>query len=98
LRTRIKNDRNEIICPKYKAEFALVKNQNIDITNFEDKINTFKKYFVRNYEFANRKFITVIKEIDKHVNHLQKTKAALLSSDNSLQLANQKAEGLTIKK
>ena len=83
---------------KYKAELALVKNQNIDITNFEEKINQFKEGFARNYDLASRKFQTAIDEIDKTIIHLQKTKEALLSSDNNLRLANQKAEDLTIKK
>ncbi len=83
---------------KYKAELALVKNQNIDITNFEEKINSFKEGFARNYELASRKFKIAIEEIDKTIDHLQKTKDALLSSDNNLRLANQKAEDLTIKK
>jgi hypothetical protein len=83
---------------KYKAELALVRNQNIDITNFEEKINTFKDGFARNYELASKKFKTAIDEIDKTIDHLQKTKDALLSSDNNLRLANQKAEDLTIKK
>lgn len=83
---------------QYKTELALVKNQNIDITNFEEKINAFKEGFARNYELASRKFRTAIEEIDKTIDHLQKTKEALLSSDNNLRLANQKSEDLTIKK
>lgn len=83
---------------QYKAELALVRNQNIDITNFEEKINQFKEGFARNYDLASRKFQTAIEEIDKTILHLQKTKEALLSSDNNLRLANQKAEDLTIKK
>ena len=83
---------------QYKAELALVRNQNIDITNFEERINTFKEGFARNYELANRRFKEAIDEIDKTILHLQKTKDALLSSDNNLRLANQKAEDLTIKK
>jgi len=83
---------------KYKAELALVRNQNIDITNFEDKIKTFKDGFARNYELASRRFKEAIEEIDKTINHLQKTKEALLSSENNLRLANDKAEDLTIKK
>jgi hypothetical protein len=83
---------------QYKAELAVVKNQNIDITNFEEKINTFKEGFARNYELASRKFKSAIEEIDKTIDHLQKTKDALLSSDNNLRLANQKTEDLTIKK
>lgn len=83
---------------KYKAELALVRNQNIDITNFEDKIRTFKDGFARNYELASRRFKEAIDEIDKTISHLQKTKDALLSSENNLRLANDKAEDLTIKK
>ncbi|MCA0447320.1 MAG: DUF2130 domain-containing protein [Bacteroidetes bacterium] len=83
---------------KYKAELALVKNQNIDITHFEENINAFKDGFARNYELASRKFKTAIEEIDKTIDHLQKTKDALLSSENNLRLANNKAEELTIKK
>jgi hypothetical protein len=83
---------------KYKAELAAVRNQNIDITHFEDKINAFKDGFARNYELASRKFHTAIEEIDKTILHLQKTKDALLSSENNLRLANNKAEDLTIKK
>ena len=83
---------------RYKSELAQIKNQNIDITSFEDKINAFKTGFAKNYELANRKFNTAIAEIDKTISHLQKTKDALLSSDRNLRLANDKAEGLTIKK
>jgi len=83
---------------KYKAELNLIRNQNIDITNFEDNINKFKEGFARNYELASRKFKTAIDEIDKTIDHLQKTKEALLSSENNLRLANNKADDLTIKK
>lgn len=83
---------------KAKAELALVKSQNVDITNFEDSINTFKTSFAKNYELASRKFKTAIDEIDKTIDHLQKTKEALLSSENNLRLANNKADDLTIKK
>jgi hypothetical protein len=83
---------------QYKAELALVKNQNIDITNFEEKINVFKAGFAKNYELASRQFKTAIEEIDKTIDHLQKTKEALLLSVNNLRLANNKAEDLTIKK
>ena len=83
---------------QYKAELALVRSQNIDITNFEEKMNQFKESFAYNYDMASRKFKTAIDEIDKTILHLQKTKEALLSSDNNLRLANQKAEDLTIKK
>ena len=83
---------------KYKIEMELMKNQNIDISNFEDKINAFKIGFSKNYSLANKKFLTAISEIDKTINHLQKTKEALLSSDRNLRLANDKADKLTIKK
>ena len=83
---------------KYKAELALVRNQNVDITNFEDKIKTFKDGFAKNYDLASRKFKEAIDEIDKTIKHLQNTKEALLSSVNNLRLANNKAEDLTIKK
>ncbi|MCG2792444.1 MAG: DUF2130 domain-containing protein [Weeksellaceae bacterium] len=83
---------------KYKKELALVRNQNIDITNFEEKIETFKQGFAKNYELASRQFKTAVDEIDKTITHLQKTKDALLSSVNNLRLANIKAEDLTIKK
>lgn len=83
---------------KYKAELAQVKNQNIDITNFEENINSFKEGFARNYELASRKFKIAIEEIDKTIDHLNKTKEALMSSENNLRLANNKAEDLTIKK
>jgi len=83
---------------KYKAELALVKSQNVDITNFEDKINIFKEGFAKNYDLASRKFKTAIDEIDKTIDHLQKTKEALLSSENNLRLANNRSEDLTIKK
>lgn len=83
---------------QYKAELAFVKTQNIDISNFEEELNTFKEGFSRNYELASRKFKTAIEEIDKTIDHLQKTKDALLSSDNNLRLANQKADDLTIKR
>ena len=83
---------------KYKAELALVKGQNIDITNFEDNINKFKEGFAKNYDLASRKFKTAIEEIDKTIDHLQKTKDALLSSENNLRLANNRAEDLTIKR
>ena len=83
---------------KYKAELTLIRNQNIDITDFEDNINSFKEGFAYNYDLASRKFKTAIDEIDKTIDHLQKTKDALLSSENNLRLANNKAEDLTIKK
>ena len=83
---------------QYKSELALVKAQNVDITNFEENINSFKEGFARNYDLASRKFKTAIDEIDKTIDHLQKTKDALLSSENNLRLANNKAEDLTIKR
>ncbi len=83
---------------EYKAELSLIRSQNVDITNFEDKIKTFKEGFARNYDLASRKFKTAIDEIDKTISHLQKTKDALLSSENNLRLANNKADDLTIKK
>jgi hypothetical protein len=83
---------------KYKAELALVKSQNIDITNFEEKMNSFKDGFARNYDLASRKFTEAINGIDKTIKELEKTKQALLSSENNLRLANEKTEDLTIKK
>ncbi len=83
---------------KAKAELAIVKSQNIDITNFEENINEFKLGFAKNYELASRQFKTAIEEIDKTIDHLQKTKDSLLASVNNLRLANNKAEDLTIKK
>lgn len=83
---------------QYKAELAAVRNQNIDISNFEEKINTFKEGFARNYNLASKKFHEAIESIDKSMAQLQKTKDALLSSENNLRLANDKADDLTIKK
>ena len=83
---------------KYKQELNVMRTQNIDITNFEEKINTFKEGFAKNYDLASRKFKTAIDEIDKTIVHLQKTKDALLSSENNLRLANNKADDLSIKK
>ena len=83
---------------QYKAELTIMRNQNVDITNFEDKINDFKTGFARNYDLASRQFGEAIKEIDKTITHLQKTKEALLASVNNLRLANNKADDLTIKK
>ena len=82
----------------YKQELAVVRQQNIDVTNFEAKMEEFKTGFARNYDIASRKFQTAIEEIDKTITHLQKTKDALLSSENNLRLANNKAEALTIKR
>ena len=83
---------------QYKAELALVKNQNIDISNFEEKMNKFKDGFAKNYDLASRKFREAIEGIDKTIKELEKTKASLLSSENNLRLANEKADDLTIKK
>jgi hypothetical protein len=83
---------------QYKAELSYMRNQNIDITNFEDNVTKFKEGFAKNYELASRQFKTAIDEIDKTMDHLQKTKEALLSSVNNLRLANNKADELTIKK
>lgn len=83
---------------QYKAELALVRSQNIDITNFEEKMNAFKDGFARNYDLASRKFKDAIDGIDKTIKELEKTKSALLSSENNLRLANEKTEDLTIKK
>ena len=94
--TLIRNLANKSL--EYKKELEIVKNQNIDITHFEDKIISFKEGFNKNYQRASEKFKKAIEEIDKTIDHLQKTKDALLSSENNLRLANNKAEELTIKK
>jgi len=83
---------------KYKAELNLIRNQNVDITNFEEKIEDFKKGFARNYDLASRQFSKAIEEIDKTITHLEKTKENLLSSVRNLRLANDKTDDLTIKK
>ena len=82
----------------YRKELALVKSQNIDITNFENQMNDFKEKFGNNYRLANERFMKAIEEIDKTIDHLQKTKDNLLASDRNLRLANDKAQDLTIKK
>lgn len=83
---------------KYKAELALVKAQNIDITNFETELETFKGAFAKNYDLASRHFQTAIDEIDKSIDHLQKTREALVGTNRNLRLANDKAQDVTIKK
>ena len=83
---------------KYKSELASIKAQNIDISNFEEELNSFKTGFARNYELASKKFKTAIEEIDKTIDHLQKTKDALLGSENNLRLANNKLDDVTVKK
>lgn len=82
----------------YKRELAVIRNQNIDISNFENEMNEFKDKFAKNYRLASEKFQKAIEEIDKTIDHLQKTKDALLSSENNLRLANNKAEDLSIKR
>jgi hypothetical protein len=83
---------------KYKTELALVKAQSVDITNFENELETFKSAFARNYDLASQRFQKAIEEIDKSIDHLQKTKEALLGTDRNLRLANDKAQDVTIKK
>ncbi len=83
---------------KFKTELALVKAQNIDITNFESELDEFKTGFARNYDLASRHFLKAVEEIDKSIKHLENTKAALLGTENNLRLANNKAQDVTIKK
>ena len=83
---------------KYKSELAIVKAQNIDVTNFETELEAFKTAIGKNYELASRRFHTAIEEIDKSIDHLQKTKEALLGTDRNLRLANDKAQDITVKK
>ena len=83
---------------EYKKEMLVLQNQNIDISHFEENMNAFKSGFAKNYRIASEKFIKAIEEIDKTIDHLQKTKDALISSDRNLRLANNKAEELTIKR
>ena len=83
---------------KYKSELALVRSQNVDITNFESQLEVFKTGFSRNYDLASRQFETAIDEIDKSISHMQKTKDALLKTANNLRLANDKAQDVTIKR
>ena len=83
---------------EYKSELALIKAQNIDITNFETTLENFKSSFSKNYNLASRRFETAIQEIDKSIDHLQKTKDALIGADRNLRLANDKAQEVTVKK
>ncbi len=83
---------------EYRRELAQMRAQNIDITNFEDKLNEFKSGFERNYELASKKFQTVIDEIDKSIDHLQKTKKALLGSEDNLRIANKKVQEVTVRR
>ena len=94
--TLIRNLANKSL--EYKKELELIKNQNIDITHFEENINAFKEGFGRNYRLASERFAKAIEEIDKTIDHLQKTKEHLLKTDDNLRLANNKAEDLSIKK
>lgn len=82
----------------YKRQLKQLQSQNIDITHFEENMIAFKEGFARNFDLASRKFQTAIDEIDKTIQHLQKTKEALISSENNLRLANNKAEDLSIKR
>jgi hypothetical protein len=83
---------------RYKNELALVRAQNIDVTNFERDLEEFKSAFGKNYELASRRFKTAIEEIDKSIDHLQKTRDALVGTDRNLRLANDKAQEVTVKK
>ena len=83
---------------QYKSELAQVREQNIDITNFENSLEIFKTTFGKNYELASRRFEQAIQEIDKSINHLQKTKDSLLGADRNLRLANDKAQDISVKK
>jgi hypothetical protein len=83
---------------QYRQELQIMRNQQLDIVNFEDNLNAFKDGFARNYRLASEKFATAIEEIDKSISHLQKIKEALLSSENNLRLANNKADELSIKR
>ena len=83
---------------EYKKELEYIKNQNIDISHFEENMNHFKEGFSRNYRLASERFKKAIEEIDKTIDHLQKTKENLLKTDDNLRLANNKAEDLTIQK
>ena len=83
---------------KYQRELAVVRNQQLDIMNFEENMNTFKSAFAKNYDLASRKFEDAINEIDKSIRQLEKVKEALTSSERNLRLANDKAQDLSIKK
>lgn len=83
---------------RYKSELALVRAQNLDVVHFEEDMEKFKTGFVRNYDITSRKFTDVIEGVDKTIRQLEKTKQTLLSSENNLRLANNKAQDLTIKK
>ena len=94
--TLIRNEAYKTL--KLKSELALVKAQNIDVTKFEEKLETFKTGFEKNYDLASRKFDAAIKEIDKSIKALEKTKENLIGSERNLRLANDKAQDVTVKK
>jgi hypothetical protein len=94
--TLLRNSASTVM--KYKSELELVKTQNIDVTNFEAELESFKTAFGKNYDLASRKFQTAIEEIDKSIDHLQKTKDALLGTERNLRLANDKAQDVTVKR
>ncbi|WP_288735480.1 DUF2130 domain-containing protein [uncultured Enorma sp.] len=94
--TLLRNAAQKVI--GYKRELAELRQQNVDVTNFEKKLEEFQSGFSTNFERANRKFNEAIEGIDKTIGQLQKIKDALLSSDRNLRLANDKAQGLTIRK
>ena len=94
--TLLRNAANNSL--KYKSELALVKAQNVDVTHFETQLETFKTGFAKNYDLASKQFQTAIDEIDKSIDHLQKTREALIGSNRQLRLANDKAQDVTIKK
>ena len=83
---------------QYKTELALVKSQQIDITNFETELDLFKTAFARNYDLASRHFQTAVEEIDKSILHLQRTKDALLTTSNNLRLANNKSQDVSVRR
>ena len=83
---------------QYKSELAIVRAQNVDITNFEESLETAKNAFARNYELAGKRFVTAIEGIDKTIKQLEKTKEALLSSENNFRLANDKLQQTTVKR
>ena len=83
---------------EYKRQLKIARNQSVDVTNFETKLNDFRKGFSYNYDLASKRFNTAIEQIDESIKHLQKVRGALLSSEDNLRLANKKADELTIKK
>ena len=83
---------------EYKKQLILAQNKEVDVTNFENQLQEFKDKFGRNYRLASEKFRSAINEIDKTITHLQKVREALVGSEDNLRLANDKAEGLTIRK